>query len=59
MLSQLIQGIRKLSKLQFAQTGDDRYKDLENGIFVGQGHFITKTGEKPVVEYKVSQVISG
>ncbi|KAF3392930.1 hypothetical protein DPV78_009700 [Talaromyces pinophilus] len=40
-------------------TGDERYKDLENGVFVGQGHFVTKTGEKTIVEYKVSQVLAG
>ncbi|OKL60000.1 hypothetical protein UA08_04571 [Talaromyces atroroseus] len=38
------------------ETGDERYKDLENGVFVGAGHFVTKTGEKTIVEYKVSQV---
>ncbi|KUL91338.1 hypothetical protein ZTR_01652 [Talaromyces verruculosus] len=41
------------------ETGDERYKDLENGVFVGQGHFVTKTGEKTIVEYKVSQVLAG
>ncbi|RAO67663.1 uncharacterized protein BHQ10_003675 [Talaromyces amestolkiae] len=41
------------------ETGDERYKDLENGVFVGQGHFIIKVGEKTMVEYKVSQVIVG
>ncbi|KAL1852237.1 hypothetical protein Plec18167_006051 [Paecilomyces lecythidis] len=41
------------------ETGDERYKDLENGIFVSQGHFIAKTGEKTIIEYRVSQVIQG
>ncbi|QKX55923.1 uncharacterized protein TRUGW13939_03022 [Talaromyces rugulosus] len=41
------------------ETGDERYKDLENGVYIGQGHFISKVGEKVIVEYKVSQVIMG
>ncbi|KAH8697379.1 hypothetical protein BGW36DRAFT_407418 [Talaromyces proteolyticus] len=41
------------------ETGDERYKDLENGVFVGQGRFISKTGEKVIVEYKVSQAVLG
>jgi hypothetical protein len=42
-----------------SQTGDERYKELENGVFVAQGHFIAQAGKKNVVEYKVSQVIKG
>ncbi|KAE8325485.1 hypothetical protein BDV39DRAFT_178523 [Aspergillus sergii] len=37
------------------ETGDERYKDLENRVFVGQGRFNIESG-KPVVEYRVSQV---
>ena len=40
------------------QTGDERYKDLENRVFVGQGRFNIESG-KPVVEYRVSQVLQG
>ncbi|KAE8351000.1 hypothetical protein BDV28DRAFT_159113 [Aspergillus coremiiformis] len=40
------------------QTGDERYKDLENRVFVGQGRFNIENG-KPVVEYRVSQVLHG
>ncbi|KNG86793.1 hypothetical protein ANOM_004661, partial [Aspergillus nomiae NRRL 13137] len=39
-------------------TGDERYKDLENRVFVGQGRFNIESG-KPVVEYRVSQVLQG
>ncbi|OOO09200.1 UPF0311 domain-containing protein [Aspergillus oryzae] len=39
-------------------TGDERYKDLENRVFVGQGRFNIESG-KPVVEYRVSQVHHG
>ncbi|KAL1996717.1 hypothetical protein VTN49DRAFT_7582 [Thermomyces lanuginosus] len=41
------------------ETGDERYKSLENGVFVGQGHFISQTGKNPIVEYNVSQVVVG
>ncbi|KAB8257644.1 hypothetical protein BDV32DRAFT_126978 [Aspergillus pseudonomiae] len=40
------------------ETGDERYKDLENRVFVGQGRFNIESG-KPVVEYRVSQVLQG
>ncbi|KAE8134478.1 hypothetical protein BDV38DRAFT_160118 [Aspergillus pseudotamarii] len=40
------------------ETGDERYKDLENRVFVGQGRFNIESG-KPVVEYRVSQVLHG
>jgi hypothetical protein len=29
---------------------------LENGVFVGAGHFIYNKGELPIVEYKISKV---
>ncbi|KAL2221145.1 hypothetical protein M432DRAFT_588845 [Thermoascus aurantiacus ATCC 26904] len=41
------------------ETGDERYKDLENRVFVGQGHFIVEKGKPTIVEYKVSQVVKG
>lgn len=41
------------------ETGDQRYKALENSVFVGQGHFITEKGKPTIVEYTVSQVIKG
>jgi len=41
------------------ETGDDRYKELENGVFVAQGRFVTKNGQNPIVEYRVSQVLAG
>ncbi|EAW07702.1 DUF3237 domain-containing protein [Aspergillus clavatus NRRL 1] len=41
------------------ETGDDRYKELENRVFVGQGRFVVETGKPVVVEYRVSQVVKG
>ncbi|KAL1953663.1 hypothetical protein VTO42DRAFT_2374 [Malbranchea cinnamomea] len=38
------------------ETGDERYADLENGVYVGAGHFIYNKGESTIVEYKVSKV---
>ncbi|KAE8373031.1 hypothetical protein BDV26DRAFT_285476 [Aspergillus bertholletiae] len=40
------------------ETGDERYKDLESRVFVGQGRFNIEGG-KTVVEYRVSQVVQG
>ncbi|KAB8074079.1 hypothetical protein BDV29DRAFT_128370 [Aspergillus leporis] len=40
------------------ETGDERYKELENRVFVGQGRFNIENG-KPIVEYRVSQVLHG
>ncbi|KAF1950123.1 hypothetical protein CC80DRAFT_496974 [Byssothecium circinans] len=40
------------------ETGSDKYKDLQNGVFVAAGHFV-KEGEKTIVEYKVSKVVKG
>ncbi|KAI4646807.1 hypothetical protein J4E93_005031 [Alternaria ventricosa] len=40
------------------ETGNEKYKDLQNGTYVAAGHFVTGEG-KPgvVVEYKVSKVV--
>lgn len=47
------------SFVQFTfETGSDKYKELENGVFVGAGHFIRER-EGTVVEYKVSRVAKG
>lgn len=48
-----------MSNAMKMQTGDQRYKALENSVFVGQGHFITEKGKPTIVEYTVSQVIKG
>lgn len=40
------------------ETGDERLKDLERGVFVGAGRFVVEKGKKLTVEYKVSQVVS-
>lgn len=39
-------------------TGNARYKELENRVFVGQGRFRTEKGKPIFVEYKVGQVVS-
>ncbi|KAL4899025.1 hypothetical protein BDW74DRAFT_184133 [Aspergillus multicolor] len=41
------------------ETGDDRYKDLENRVFVSKGRFNVQKGKPTVVEYRVSQVVQG
>ncbi|PGH21511.1 hypothetical protein AJ80_03179 [Polytolypa hystricis UAMH7299] len=38
------------------QTGDAKYAELENRVWVGAGHFIYEKGQQPIVEYKVSKV---
>jgi RNA polymerase I-specific transcription initiation factor RRN6 len=37
------------------ETGNDAFKDLQNGAYVAAGRFVVE-GEKVVVEYKVSKV---
>lgn len=40
------------------ETGSEKYKALENGVFVAAGHFVKEPGQKGVVvEYKVSKVV--
>ena len=41
------------------ETGDEKLKDLELGVFVGAGRFIVEEGKRSVVEYKVSKVVNG
>ena len=41
------------------ETGDDKLKELELGVFVGAGRFRVETGKPVVVEYKVSRVSRG
>ncbi|ORY09599.1 hypothetical protein BCR34DRAFT_625660 [Clohesyomyces aquaticus] len=39
------------------ETGSEKYKGLENGVYVAAGHFVKEEGMKGiVVEYKVSKV---
>jgi RNA polymerase I-specific transcription initiation factor RRN6 len=40
------------------ETGGEKYAELQNGTYVGAGHFVKDDG-KPgvVVEYKVSKVV--
>ncbi|OAL71278.1 hypothetical protein A7D00_4178 [Trichophyton violaceum] len=42
-----------------SQSGDADHAALENGIFVASGRFIYEKGQKPIVDYKVSQVCKG
>ncbi|KAL2843112.1 hypothetical protein BJY01DRAFT_197986 [Aspergillus pseudoustus] len=41
------------------ETGHERYKDLENRVFVGQGRFNVGADKKVTVEYHVGQVVHG
>lgn len=41
------------------ETGDEKLKDLELGVFVGAGRFIVEQGKPAVVEYKLSKAVKG
>jgi len=41
------------------ETGSEKYKELETGIFVAAGRFIVEKDKPIVVEYKVSRVKHG
>lgn len=41
------------------ETGDEKLKDLETGVFVGAGRFVVEKGKPVVVEYKVSKAGKG
>ncbi|KAL9125856.1 MAG: hypothetical protein Q9217_005001 [Psora testacea] len=41
------------------ETGDEKFKDLELGMFVGAGRFIVEQGLPVTVEYKISKVVKG
>ncbi|KAL8657517.1 MAG: hypothetical protein Q9226_001831 [Calogaya cf. arnoldii] len=39
------------------ETGDEKLKALENGVFVGAGRFVLEKDRPITVEYRISQVI--
>lgn len=41
------------------ETGDEKLKGLETGVFVGAGRFVVEKGKPVVVEYKVSKATKG
>lgn len=41
------------------ETGDEKLKDLETGVFVGAGRFVVEKGKPVVVEYKISKAVKG
>jgi hypothetical protein len=41
------------------ETGSDKYKDLELGLYIGAGRFIVEEGKPVIVEYKVSRAVGG
>ena len=41
------------------ETGDEKLKDLEIGVFVGAGRFVVEKGKPVVVEYKLSKAVKG
>ena len=41
------------------ETGDEKLKDLETGVFIGAGRFVVEQGKPVVVEYKISKAVKG
>lgn len=41
------------------ETGNERYKGLETGVYVGAGRFVVEKDKPVFVEYKVSRVVAG
>ena len=41
------------------ETGDEKLKDLETGVFIGAGRFVIEKGKPVVVEYKISRAVKG
>ncbi|KAF2866330.1 hypothetical protein BDV95DRAFT_208408 [Massariosphaeria phaeospora] len=41
------------------ETGSQKYKELQNGVFVAAGRFVVEEGEGGIVEYRVSRVVVG
>lgn len=39
------------------ETGDEKLKALENGVFVGTGRFVLEKDRPLTVEYRVSKVV--
>ena len=50
--------IRLVIEMKF-ETGDEKLKGLETGVFVGAGRFIVEKGKPVVVEYKLSKAVKG
>ena len=41
------------------ETGDEKLKALELGVFVGAGRFVVEQGKPVTVEYKISKMAKG
>ena len=41
------------------ETGEEKLKELELGVFVGSGRFLVEAGQPVTVEYKLSRVVKG
>ncbi|KAL8942236.1 MAG: hypothetical protein Q9211_001480 [Gyalolechia sp. 1 TL-2023] len=39
------------------ETGDEKLKELETGVFVASGRFVVEEGKPTTVEYRVSKVV--
>lgn len=39
------------------ETGDKRFKALEDGVFVGAGRFVVEKDRPVIAEYRVSQAV--
>lgn len=38
------------------ETGSEKWKELQNGVYVGAGRFVVGEGKGVIVEYRVSRV---
>lgn len=47
---------KSLSLVNF-ESGDEKYKGLEHGLFVGSAHFVTLGEGKYFIETKISKVV--
>ena len=56
--SRLLLTISTVIHLTF-ETGSERYRALETGVYVGAGRFVVGKERPLFVEYKVSRVVSG
>ena len=41
------------------ETGEETFKELETGVFVGAGRFIVEQNRPVTVEYKLSKLVKG
>lgn len=54
----LLTSFTQVIEMRF-ETGEEKLKSLETGVFVGAGRFVVEEGKPVVVEYKLSKVVQG